>query len=329
MLVVGGAGLDTLVFLDADRIELDRDSGFSRNVDVVGHMGAYCARGMAGLGRATGFLGSLGQDPAGEQVLRALRGAGATPFIFTDPAGTARSVNLVTRDGSRRAFYDGRGAMDLQVPAELARQALQGVGLAHFSLVNWSRSLLAPARAAGAVVSVDLQDADSHDDPYRADYVAAADIVFVSAAHLSDPVATATGLMARGPAQVVVVGMGPEGVLTVERGAADGAAAPDAAVVPGTGPGHTASVPPPDRLQVHHHPVPGLDWTIVDTNGAGDGLAVGFLDAYVLDGLDVDRAVLRGQIVARWTCTQVGGDDPLDRVRLAAAEARCLDRHGD
>jgi sugar/nucleoside kinase (ribokinase family) len=43
---------------------------------------------------------------------------------------------------------------------------------------------------------------------------------------------------------------------------------------------------------------------VIDTNGAGDGLAVGFLSSYVLEGYSLQESVRRGQIVARYTCTQ-------------------------
>jgi len=43
---------------------------------------------------------------------------------------------------------------------------------------------------------------------------------------------------------------------------------------------------------------------VIDTNGAGDGLAVGFLSSYVLDGYSLEDSVRRGQIAARYTCTQ-------------------------
>jgi sugar/nucleoside kinase (ribokinase family) len=43
---------------------------------------------------------------------------------------------------------------------------------------------------------------------------------------------------------------------------------------------------------------------VIDTNGAGDGLAVGFLSSYVLGGYSLADAIRRGQIAARYTCTQ-------------------------
>ena len=42
---------------------------------------------------------------------------------------------------------------------------------------------------------------------------------------------------------------------------------------------------------------------MVDTNGAGDGLAVGFLSAYYFDKLSLKDAITQAQIVARYTCS--------------------------
>jgi sugar/nucleoside kinase (ribokinase family) len=50
--------------------------------------------------------------------------------------------------------------------------------------------------------------------------------------------------------------------------------------------------------------VPGIELPVVDTNGAGDALAVGFLTAHQLEGRPVEESVLRGQLAARWTCAQ-------------------------
>jgi sugar/nucleoside kinase (ribokinase family) len=43
---------------------------------------------------------------------------------------------------------------------------------------------------------------------------------------------------------------------------------------------------------------------VIDTNGAGDSLAVGFLSSYVLNNDALRDAILRGQIAARYMCTQ-------------------------
>ncbi len=95
-------------------------------------------------------------------------------LVFTDPHGTARSVNLMTPDGRRRAFYDGRGHLTQVVPDGLVPLALQDVPLAHVHLANWARGTLLPSIGT---IAVDLQDVRDIDDEYRADFVAAADIV--------------------------------------------------------------------------------------------------------------------------------------------------------
>ena len=50
---------------------------------------------------------------------------------------------------------------------------------------------------------------------------------------------------------------------------------------------------------------------VVDTNGAGDSLAVGLLSALCLDRLDLDAAIARGQYTARRVCTQRAGEKRL------------------
>ena len=59
-----------------------------------------------------------------------------------------------------------------------------------------------------------------------------------------------------------------------------------------------------DDEGVRFFPPVTLPEPVVDTNGAGDSLAVGFLASHVLEGFGVDDAILRGQIAARHTCTR-------------------------
>jgi sugar/nucleoside kinase (ribokinase family) len=56
------------------------------------------------------------------------------------------------------------------------------------------------------------------------------------------------------------------------------------------------------RAGIRFYPPVALDLPVVDTNGAGDALAVGFLSSHVLDGLPLEESILRGQIAARYKC---------------------------
>jgi acarbose 7IV-phosphotransferase len=54
---------------------------------------------------------------------------------------------------------------------------------------------------------------------------------------------------------------------------------------------------------VRYYPAVAGDAPVVDTNGAGDSLAAGFLTSDLLDGYSLADAMLRGQLLARHTCT--------------------------
>jgi sugar/nucleoside kinase (ribokinase family) len=183
------------------------------------------------------------------------------------------------RDGRRKNFYDGRGSMTLSPDLALARCVLARTRLAHFSIVHWARQLLPIARELGLTIAVDLQDVVTADDAYRQDFVEAADVVLLSGVHHPDPGPMIAAYRRCNPRAIYVVGMGARGAVLGTAGE-----------IRWFGP-----VP-------HDRPV-------VDSNGAGDSLAVGFLASYLLDGFALDDAVQRGQLLARHTCTLVAGDD--------------------
>lgn len=290
VVVVGNVGVDTNVYPHGDAIDWSVEANFTENLDYVGQAGGYAARGYAALGRRTAFIGHVGDDPAGQLVRAALARDGVdTRALWTDPAGTARSVNFMGRDGARKNFYDGKGHMALAPDLEACRAVLAGARLAHVNLPNWARQLLPLARALGLLIACDLQDIVALDDPYRADFIAAADVIFCSSVN-HDPPALAAALLAGRPGRVVVVGMSARGA-----GLATAAG-------------------------FRHFPPPPLDTPVVDTNGAGDALAVGFLTSHVLEGRSLEESVLRGQIAARHTCALRASSDGL--IDAAALEAR-------
>ena len=94
--VVGGAGVDTNVYLAGDDIDWSVESNFTRNVDCVGQAGGYSSRLFARLGKRTGYLGPVGDDAGGQLVRDTLARDGVDlTGLFVDGGGTNRSVNLV------------------------------------------------------------------------------------------------------------------------------------------------------------------------------------------------------------------------------------------
>jgi sugar/nucleoside kinase (ribokinase family) len=275
VVVIGAAGVDTNVYLSGAEIDFTVEANFSQNLDCVGGAGGYTSRGFARLGKRTGFIGYVGDDHNGRFIAGELAASGIETTLFIDPLGSRRSVNLMYRDGRRKNFYDGRGAMHVRADLDVCRAVMSRARLAHFTVENWTRHLLAPARELGLIVSCDLQDVVSPDDPYRADYVASADVLFFSATNFPDPSGLIDRFLSRGPARIMVVGMGSRGCALATR----------------------------DGGTRFFDPV-SLEEPVVDTNGAGDGLATGFISSHFLDGYSLEDSIMRGQIVARYTCAQ-------------------------
>ena len=275
VVVVGNAGIDTNVYLGA-AVDLARETEYPEILDTVGQSGGYAARGFGRLGRRVAFLGTVGEDALGQLLLAELAADGVdVGYVQLDPAGTNRSVNLMAPDGRRHGFFDGKSHMTLEPDLDAWRPVLEHARLVHFSIPNWARRLLPLAREAGAVVSVDLQDVHDLADRYRADFLAAADVVFLSGAHLADPRSAVASLCR--PGRAIVCGLGARGCAI---GAGDG----------------VTLVPAVD-----------VDLPVVDTNGAGDSLAACLLTSYVLEGRALlPDSVRRGQLAARWCCSLRG-----------------------
>ncbi len=273
VVVVGNVGIDTNVYPYGDEIDWSVEANFTRNLDCLGQAGGYASRGYAQLGRRTAFMGYVGDDFCGRFVRQELAGDGIDlSALFVDPAGTSRSVNFMYRDGRRKNFYDGGSHMTLSPDPATCRAVLARARLAHFHLPNWARHLLPVARELGVVVACDLQDVVGLPDAYRQNFIEAADVLFFSAVNHADPAPLIEAMRAGRPDRVVVAGMGA-------RGCALGTSA-----------------------GVRLFPPAELDIPVIDTNGAGDALAVGFLDAWALQGLPPEEAVRRGQLAARFTC---------------------------
>ena len=285
VVVIGNVGIDTTVYLPGDEIDFSREANFTENLDCVGQAGGYASRGYAQLGKRTAFIGYVGDDFSGDFIREELAHDGIDlTAVFSDPAGTSRSINFMYR-GSRKNFYDGKSHMQLRPDQAVCRSVLAGARLAHFNIPNWARQLLPLAKDLGLTIACDLQDTITWRDGYREDFVADADIIFFSAVNQPDPKPLIEELLNWKPALIVVSGMGAQGCAL------------------GTQAGIRSFAPV------------GLDLPVVDTNGAGDGLAVGFLSSYVLDGYSLEDSIQRGQIAARYACAQKASSS-----RLISAE---------
>ena len=274
VVVFGCAGVDTHVFLPGRDMDWSVEANFTENLDTPGQAGFYTSRGYAALGRRVAFIGNLGDDACGALVLEAFSRDGVdVRGVFTDPAGTARSVNVMYPDGRRKDFCDARAKSGLRPDPARCREVMTGAKLAHVHLADWARHLLPLAKQLGLTIACDLQDVVDPEDPYCQDFIRSADILFFSAANHGNPAPLIRRFLQGHPDRIVISGLGAKGCAL------------------GTRAGIRLFPPEPFALPV------------VDTNGAGDSLAVGFLTSHVLEGRSLEASIRRGQIAARHCCT--------------------------
>lgn len=298
VVVVGGAGIDTNIYLPGKDIDFSVESNFTEDMDMVGQAGGYSARGFARLGLKTALIDALGDDYQGRHIRAVMKRDGVNPLlIFREPCGTRRSVNVMYRDGRRKNFYDARGSSELlhaDLPLRRAAKLFQRAKIVHFSIIDWTRRFLALAKAAGAVVSCDIQDVVDPDDAYRQDYIRSADILFFSSTNFDDPLPLMRTFLRGNEDLIMVIGRGARGCTL---GSIEGMA--------------------------HYHALRGEE-PVRDTNGAGDSLAVGFLYGHCLLRKPLEQAVLMGQIAARHACTLRGTSDGLITRRQLHSRLRLL-----
>jgi acarbose 7IV-phosphotransferase len=191
---------------------------FGVNTSVSG-VGFNLARALTTLGDRVNLLGLIGRDLAGEQVRVVLqRCAIADRYVLARVEQTAQSVILYDPSGRRQIHVDLKDLQDQVYPYAAFDEAAAGCDLLALCNINFSRALLARAKALGVPVACDVHALSRLEDDYNADFMAAADILFMSHEALpASPEDFAHQVMERYPAQVLVIGLGGEGALLAVR----------------------------------------------------------------------------------------------------------------
>lgn len=270
--------------------------------EISGGSAANTAVGVAALGARAGFIGKVKADALGTVFghdIRAAHVAYATPAAPTG-AATARCLILVTPDGERTMNTFLGAAQDL-TPADIDPAVVQGAAVTYLEGYLWDppaakAAFLAAAdiaHAAGRKVALTLSDAFCV-DRYRAEFLdlirsKTVDLVFCNEGELKSLYETAdfdSALVAlRKDALEAVVTRSEKGASFVTAGA-------------------VVSVPavPVER--------------VVDTTGAGDLFAAGFLAGYTR-GIDPATSLRIGALAAGEIITQLGARPQRNLLDLA------------
>ncbi len=273
--------------------------------EISGGSAANTLAGMSMLGRQCAFIGQVADDQLGQVFAHDIRATGID-FDVAARAGepaTARCLIFVTPD-AERTMNTFLGASQF-LPADLIdSDAIQSAGILYLEGYLWDpeepraamRRAIEHAKAAGRKVAFTLSDAFVI-DRYRDDFISLIndgliDIMFAneveisSLAQIEDFEEAVAAISAKVP--LLVVTRSEKGAIAVKDGT---------------------------RHEVAAEPVEKL----VDTTGAGDLFAAGFL-AGLSEGREIDACLKMGAICAAEVISHYGARPEAD-IKALVAEA--------
>ena len=317
---IGNAIVDVLARIQDDLIaKLDMQKGammlidepraeaiyaaMTQTVEISGGSAANTIVGCGMLGLAPGFIGKVKNDPLGHTFSHGIKAAGVhfPTRLAEDGPATARSFILVTPDGER-TMNTYLGAAQLLSPEDVDEDTIANAGVTYLEGYLWDPPpakqafLKAATIAHGAGRRVALTLSDSFCvDRYRDEFLQllrdkVVDIVFANESELKSLYQTsdfATALDAlRADARLAVVTRGEEGALAAEGN---------------------------ELVSVPAFPVA----RVVDTTGAGDLFASGFL-AGLARGIGHEASLGLGALCAAEIISHMGARPEADLKSLAA-----------
>jgi ribokinase len=273
ILVAGHINIETTLRVDAFPIPYRPANypffGIGTTVSGVGY---NVSKALTVLGNQVDFHSLIGSDSAGLLVREALA---AIPLddsgVLAQLPQSCQSVILYDSNGRRQIYTDLKDVQEQRYPETLFAQALVQADGCVLCNINYARPMLDAARAAGKPIATDVHALADLEDAYNADFMQAADVLFMSHERLPEPPDVwARAVMARYDPQVLVIGMGAEGALLAERATGVQTHLPAAALRP-----------------------------VVSTIGAGDALFACFVDGY-WRGMAARTALARAMRFAAW-----------------------------
>jgi 2-dehydro-3-deoxygluconokinase len=260
----------------------------------IGGSESNVAIGVRRLGVPATWIGRIGDDPAGAMIVRELRAEQVAAITFVDPAPTGLMMRWRPAAGRGRVEYYRRASAGSNLcEDDIDDELIAGAALFHCSGITLALGTdpaaavargLAVAREHRVPVSFDLNFrralwSEQAAAPALTEAVGWADIVFAGADEAAivtgtrDPLEAALALEQLGPRQVLIK-LGAEGCLA--------------------------------RIDGTTYEVPAPLVTVLDTVGAGDAFAAGYL-ADLISGAEPKSRLATAVAAGAWAVT-VSGD---------------------
>lgn len=182
---------------------------------TVSGVGYNIAKALTTLGDQIRFLSLVGDDLMGHLVDVALAEDGIpTRDVLRAMPATAQSVIIYDSKGRRQIHTDLKDIQERVFPVETFEAALADCSLAILCNINYNRPFLQRARRLGKRVATDVHTISDLEDDYNRDFMAAADVLFMSDEGLPcGAEAWARRVQERYGTPLIVIGLGAAGAL--------------------------------------------------------------------------------------------------------------------
>ena len=263
---------DVVVWLSAEpNLGTDTDSIIQR---TRGGSAANVAMFAALTGTESRFIGQVGNDALGQQLCSSLQQAGVDVCVVSE--GRTGSIVVLVQPNGERTFLTDRGVashlslVDASLMANVGILHVPSYSLVTEPLASTSLLYIKAAQSLGAVISIDASSTSVLEHFGVARYKSLIQSILPQVFLCNEDEA---GLLGVGATQ----GMPGAAITVIKRGA------------------HStlAMLQNNEHYEVAVAPVAN----IVDTTGAGDAFAAGFLPTFVATN-DVEVAIARGHAVA-------------------------------
>ncbi len=289
VLVTGAVTFNTLIYLD-EFPQPAPQTVFSRAChETIGGTAAGKALNLQRLGLRVTLHTLLGADEYGERLRARLTQTGIELLAEPDPAGTQRHVNLMDAHGRRISIFVAYGTSDPEMDLVRLERVIASSDAVVLNISPYCRRLIPLCRAHSKPLWCDIHDYDGQ-TPYHADFIAAADYLFLSSDRLPAYRDFMEQQIAAGK-QLVVCTHGAQGATALTAAG-----------------------------EWWEEPIIA-DYALRDSNGAGDAFFAGFFYGHT-QGYDVRTALRLATIVGGLCVTSPELYHPTLSPALVAAEYR-------
>lgn len=215
-LVAGLINIETTVSVNQFPIEYSPiDYRFFGVESTVSGVGYNVAKALTTLGAEASLLSLIGDDIYKNLILSELEKENIdTTYIRADLDSIPQSVVLYDNEGKRKINLDLKDIQDRKYPIDDISEILKPMDMVALCNINFSRSLLEEAKRAGKIIASDVHVVDNTEDDYNKDFMAYADILFMSNENILGREKDFIQEVAeKFDNEIIVIGMGSEGAL--------------------------------------------------------------------------------------------------------------------